>query len=55
MAGPPLTIHSASARPAPPAEAMPTELKPAATKKLRTSGASPRMNWLSGVKLSGPL
>ena len=48
-------IHSASAWPAPPAEAMPTELKPAPTKKFRSSGASPRMNWLSGVKLSGPL
>ena len=48
-------IQSASALPAPPAEAMPTELKPAATKKFRSSGASPRMNWLSGVKLSGPL
>ena len=53
--GSPSTIQSASALPAPPAEAMPTELKPAATKKFRSSGASPRMNWLSGVKLSGPL
>jgi hypothetical protein len=53
--GSPSTIHSASARPAPPAVAMPTELKPAPTKNPRTSGASPRMNWLSGVKLSGPL
>jgi hypothetical protein len=34
---------------------MPTELKPAATKKPRTFGASPIRNWLSGVKLSGPL
>ena len=48
-------ISPASARPAPPAEAMPTELNPAPTKKFRSSGASPRMNWLSGVKLSGPL
>ena len=48
-------IHCASAWPAPPAQAMPTELKPAQTKKLRSSGASPRTNWLSGVKLSGPL
>jgi hypothetical protein len=48
-------IHSASARPAPPAVAMPTELNPAPTKKFLHSGASPRMNWLSGVKLSGPL
>ena len=55
MVGSPSTIHSASARPAPPAEAMPTELNPAPTKKLASSGASPRMNWLSGVKLSGPL
>ena len=47
--------HSANARPAPPADAIPTELKPAPTKKFRSSGASPRMNWLSGVKLSGPL
>ena len=52
--GSPEMIHSASARPAPPADAMPTELKPAPTKKFRSSGASPRMNWLSGVKLSGP-
>ncbi len=55
VVGEPLTIHSASARPAPPAEAIPTELKPAPTKKLAHSGASPKMNWLSGVKLSGPL
>ena len=55
VVGEPFTIHSASARPAPPAEAMPTELNPAATKKFAHSGASPRMNWLSGVKLSGPL
>ena len=55
VVGEPLTIHSASARPAPPAEAMPTELNPAPTKKFAHSGASPRMNWLSGVKLSGPL
>ena len=53
--GSPESIHSASALPAPPAQAMPTELKPAATKKFRHSGASPMMNWLSGVKLSGPL
>ena len=32
-----------------------TELNPAATKNPRTSGASPKMNWLSGVKDSGPL
>ena len=31
MVAAPLTIHSASARPAPPAPAMPPELKPAAT------------------------
>ena len=55
MVGRPSTIHSASARPAPPALAIPAELKPAPTKKRRSSGASPRMNWLSGVKLSGPL
>jgi hypothetical protein len=53
--GSPSVIHSASARPAPPADAIPTELKPAATKKFRSPGASPRMNWLSGVKLYGPL
>ncbi len=53
--GSPSVIHWASALPAPPAEAIPTELKPAATKKFRSSAASPRMNWLSGVKLSGPL
>ena len=41
--------------PAPPAEAMPKALKPAPTKKPRTSGASPRMKLPSGVKLSGPL
>ena len=51
----PSRIHLASARPAPPADAMPTELNPAATQKFRSPGASPRMNWLSGVKLSGPL
>ncbi|MGA2151664.1 MAG: transketolase, partial [Geobacteraceae bacterium] len=33
LPGCPSVIHSASASPAPPAEAMPTELKPAATKK----------------------
>ena len=55
VVGWPSTIHSASARPAPPADAIPTELKPAATKKPASSGASPMMNWLSGVKLSGPL
>ena len=55
MLGSPSTTHSANARPAPPAAAMPTEFRPAHTKKFRTSGASPRMNWLSGVKLSGPL
>ncbi|HEX9356910.1 MAG TPA: hypothetical protein VF933_24230 [Streptosporangiaceae bacterium] len=38
--------------PGPPADAMPTELKPAPTKKFRRPGASPAMNWLSGVKLS---
>lgn len=38
-----------------PAEAMPTELKPAPTKNPATPGTSPRRNWLSGVKLSGPL
>ncbi len=53
--GSPDRIHSARARPAPPADAMPTELKPAPTKKFRSPGASPAMNWLSGVKLSGPL
>ncbi len=55
LVGSPATTHSASARPAPPAEAIPTELNPAPTKKPRTSGASPIRNWLSGVKLSGPL
>ncbi len=34
---------------------MPAELNPAATKKPRSSGASPRMKLPSGVKLSGPL
>jgi len=53
VSGWPSVIHWASARPAPPADAMPTELNPAATKKFRRPGASPRMNWLSGVKLSG--
>jgi hypothetical protein len=43
MVGSPATIHSASALPAPAAEAMPMELKPAATKKFRSSGASPSM------------
>ena len=33
---------------------MPTEFSPQATKKLPSSGASPRWNWSSGVKLSGP-
>ncbi len=33
LVGAPLTIHSASARPAPPAVAIPTELNPAPTKK----------------------
>ncbi len=51
----PPTTHSASALPAPPPEAMPKALKPAPTKKSRTSGASPRMKLPSGVKLSGPL
>ncbi len=55
LVGAPSTIHSASARPAPPADAIPTELNPAPTKKFATSGASPRMNWLSGVNDSGPL
>ena len=41
--------------PAPPEFAIPAELKPAATKKWRSSGASPRMKLPSGVKLSGPL
>ena len=41
--------------PAPPAEAMPKALKPAPTKKLRTSGASPIIQLPSGVKLSRPL
>jgi hypothetical protein len=40
MGGWPSTIHSEITLPAPPADWM--ELKPAATKKLRTSGVSPR-------------
>src|SRR3546814_1355072 len=55
IVGSPSTIHSASAPPAPPALAMPAELKPAPTKKFFRSGASPRMKLPSGVKLSGPL
>ena len=55
MVGWPSTIHSATALPAPPAHAMPAELNPAATNRLRTSGVSPRRKLLSGVKLSGPL
>ena len=54
MVGPRSTIHSAIAIPMPPAARMPCELNPAATKKFFTSGASPTMNALSGVKLSGP-
>src|SRR5207302_1846603 len=50
----PFNIHSARYLPAPPAEAMPTELKPARTKRFRNSGASPIRKLLSGVKLSGP-
>jgi hypothetical protein len=42
MGGWPSTIHSEITLPAPPADWMPIELKPAATKKLRTSGVSPR-------------
>src|SRR5881296_3612809 len=53
--GCPSIIHSARYFPAPPALAIPTELNPAATKRFRNSGASPRMKLLSGVKLSGPL
>jgi len=52
--GSPSTIQWATWRPIPPPPAMPCALKPAATKKPRTSD-SPRMNSLSGVKPSGPL
>src|SRR5205807_1956833 len=40
---------------APPADWIPIELKPAATYRPRSSGASPRRYRSSGVKLSGPL
>ena len=53
--GAPLATHSASAIPAPPAEAMPNALKPAPTKMPLVSGASPMIQLPSGVKLSGPL
>ena len=52
--GLPSTIHSATALPTPGALDMPVELSPEATKKFLTSGASPMMNMLSGVKLSAP-
>ncbi len=42
LAGRPCAIHSASTFPAPPADWMPIELKPAATKNPGSSGASPR-------------
>ncbi len=51
----PAATHCASTQPAPPADAMPKALKPAPTKKFRTSGASPRMKLPSGVNDSGPL
>ena len=51
----PLSIHSANAIPAPPADCIPIELKPAATQKLSSSGARPKWYASSGVKLSGPL
>ncbi len=53
--GSPSTIQSAMIRPMPPAPAMPWAQKPHATKKPRSSGASPRMNSPSGVNASGPL
>jgi hypothetical protein len=40
--------------PAPPALAIPTELKPQATNSPFSSGVSPMRKLLSGVKLSGP-
>ena len=52
--GSPSTIQCAICRPSPPAPAIPWALKPAATKRPRTSD-SPRMNSLSGVNASGPL
>jgi len=48
-------IQSASTLPAPPADWMPIELKPAATYRPRISGVSPKRYRSSGVKLSGPL
>ena len=53
--GSPCTIHSASALPAPPADAMPIELKPAPTQTFSSPGAGPRMKLLSAVNDSGPL
>src|ERR1043166_1672786 len=55
IVGRPSVIHSAKYFPAPPEVAMPTELKPANTKRFRSSGVSPISQLLSGVKLSGPL
>ena len=46
-------IHSASARPAPPAEAMPTELKPAPTKKPSQSGRLPHQELVVGRERLG--
>ena len=40
--------------PAPPAVTIPILLKPQQTKKFFTSGASPRREFVSGVKDSGP-
>ncbi len=54
MSGRPVVIQCAISRPMPPPVRMPIEFSPAATKKFRSSGASPTTGARSGVKLSGP-
>ena len=52
IVGCPAAIHSATSRPAPGPAAMPVEFNPAHRNMFRSSGASPSMYRLSGVKLS---
>ena len=50
----PLPLFPEALAPAPPAAAIPYALNPAPTKYPRSSGASPRMKFPSGVKASAP-
>ena len=48
------TIHVATSEPTPPESRIPSEFRPQAAKKPRSSGASPRSGPLSAVNDSGP-